>query len=215
MATPVGTPTSAQGHSTTASAAHTVSAASNRVSYLVFVVNGGGGIASVASFGGVTPVLLISFNDMFVYEVKNPAAGATSASANLNADTIWGVHVITVQDVDQTTSSDTPQTNTSPENATSVSSPAITSAVGDLVIGMAAMVYTDIAAAEGSTLASEQESLDGSVISTAMVYEAGAASVVVGTTCSSPSFNDNAIIAWNVRNAAAALDTTVAWLRAS
>lgn len=201
MASNLGTPTSAQGNSTTASTAHTVAAGSNRVAYICVLVNGGVGITSMANFGGVAPVLVDSFNDsLFVYRVVNPATGATTAQANLPSAVLWSIHVITVQDVDQADPDDTPQQATEVET-NSVSSPSIASATNDLVLGFGVMVYSDIDAFAGSTLSSEQEAIDGSVISTAVVYEAGAASVVVGVSSSTVSFGDNTIIAFNVRNA--------------
>jgi hypothetical protein len=63
MATNLGTPTTAQGNSTTASVGHTVGSGSNRVSYICVFANSGVGISSMATFGGVAPVLLGSFND--------------------------------------------------------------------------------------------------------------------------------------------------------
>lgn len=201
MASNLGTPTSAQGNSATASTAHTVASGSNRVSYLCVFANGGAGITAMANFGGVAPVLVDSYLDsVFVYRVVNPATGATTAQANLPGAVFWSIHVITLQDVDQADPDDAPQQATTSETA-NVSSPSITSATNDLVLGFGAMVYSDIDAFAGATLSSEQEAIDGSVVSTAVVYEAGAASVVIGVSSSTPSFGDNIIIAFNVRNA--------------
>lgn len=171
----------------------------------------------MATFGGVAPVLLGSYNDaLYVYRVVNPATGGTTAQANLPSGVFWSIHVITIQDVDQADPDDAPETTTEIETA-SVSSASIASAVNDLVIGFGLMVYPDIATFAGATLSTEQESIDSSVVSTAVVYEAGAASVVVGVSSSTASFGDNLMIAWNVRNASGGGGgdgNVVAWLRA-
>lgn len=201
--TNLGTPTSAQGHSPTASVAHTVGSGTDRVSYLFFFVNGGEGIASVANFGGVTPALVGSWGDssFFLYRVVNPATGATTASATLvNTDTYWSVHVITLQDVHQSTPDDPPILSATNSEVASISSSAVTSAVGDLVLGFGLMCYGDISAADGATLSTSQTSIDGGVLSSALIYEAGASSVVVGVSSTSASFCDNQIGAINVND---------------
>lgn len=200
----LGTASSEQGHSGTAAVSHTVASGTNVVSYLAFFVNGGSGITSVATFGGITPTLVGSYADdsMFIYRVTNPAAGSTTASATLvDPDVYWSVHVITLQGVDQTTPNDA-LVNATEVETISVSSGSVTSATDNLVVGFGLMVYPDIAAFAGSTLSTEEEAIDGGVVSTAIVYEAGAGTVVVGATSSTISFGDNRMMAFDVNAAA-------------
>lgn len=199
MASNLGTPSSNQGHSVTASTTHTVSSGSNRVSYIGVFANAETPINTMANFGGVAPALVGTYNALHLYRVVNPSVGSTTAQANLAADVLWSIHVITLQDVDQADPDDSPVTATEIET-TSVSTAAITSAVNDLVVAFGLMVYSDIGAFAGATLSSEQESIDTGFTSTAMVYEAGASSVVVGVSSSTPSLGDNHIIAVNVRH---------------
>jgi hypothetical protein len=127
----------------------------------------------------------------------------------VRTDSFWSIHVITLQGVDLADPDDTIDTSTSLENSTSISSNAIASATGDMVIGFPLMVYTDIAAGDGATLSTEQESVDGGVISTAIVYEAGAASVVVGAVSSGGTFADNIMMSVNVNASAGGGATTL------
>lgn len=199
----LGTPTSAAGNSATASTAHTVAAGSNVVSYIAVFVNNDTAINSMATFGGVAPVLVGTYaTAIHVYRVVNPAAGATTAQANVTGSHIWSIHVISLSGVDQGDPDDATVTNTNTELA--ALSATVSSATDDLVVAFGLMVLADIAAADGATLSTEQESLDGSQISTAIVYEAGAASVSLGVSSSGNSFGDNLILAFNVNAAAAA-----------
>lgn len=195
----LGTATSEQGHSLTPSVAHTVASGTGRVSYITIFANGGSGVTSVGTFGGVTPVLVGSYadNSMFIYRAVNPAVGATTASAVIVDDVYWSIHVTSLQGVDTTTPDDALQNATEVETI-NVSSPSVTSAVGDLVLGFGLMVYPDISAFAGATLSTSEPSIDGGVVSTAVVYEAGAATVVVGVQSTTVSFGDNRMMAFNV-----------------
>lgn len=194
----LGTASSDQGASVTASVSNTVASGSNVVCYIGVFANGDTAISSMANFGGVAPQLVGSFVDaIHLYRVVSPATGSTTAQANLAADVFWSIHVQCFSGVDTTDPDDTPETNTEIET-TSVSSPAMTSAVGDMVVAIALMVYPDIDAFAGATLSTEEESITGSVVSTAMVYEIGAASVTVGAQSSTASFGDNRILAANI-----------------
>lgn len=194
----LGTASSDQGASTTASVANTVASGSNVVCYIGVFANADTAISSMGTFGGVAPQLVGSYSTaIHLYRVVSPASGATTAQANLAADVFWSIHVQCFSGVDTADPDDAPETATEVET-TSVSSPAVTSAVGDMVIAMALMVYPDINSFAGATLSTEEEEITGSVVSTAMVYETGAASVTVGAQSSTASFGDNRILAANI-----------------
>lgn len=198
--TTIGTATSNQGNSSTASTANTVASGSD-VCYIAWFANSSA-TGTMANFGGVAPQLVSDFNSsLHLYRVINPAAGATTAQATLSAAVFWSIHVQCFDGVDTADPDDAAQTAIEIET-TSVSTPAITSAVGDMVVALGLMVFGDIATFAGSSLSTEEEAIDGSVVSTALVYEAGAASVTTGVSSSTQSFGDNQILAVNVNASA-------------
>ncbi len=199
--TVLGTPTSfgggIAGNTQTPAVAHTVGSGTGGGVSFIFVRTEGETINSMNTFGGVSPVLVGNLLDagIYVYRAVSPAAGATTAQANLSAvSNAAGIAVLTLQGVDTTDPDDTPVTASVTELPVSAT---VTSATGDMVVGFALMVAADISANEGSTLATSQATLGEANRSIAVVYESGAASVTVGAT-STESFGDNYMFAFNV-----------------
>jgi hypothetical protein len=202
MATQVAA-SSNSGDALTASVAHTVPSGTDLVSYLYFFRNGATSITSIANFGGQTPARIDDgrYPDLSIYRVINPAPGPTSASATLASSALFGAHVITVAAVDQEDPDGALVYATNSEQA-AISSPAISSAVDDVCVAFGFVVSQDIAAANGSTLSSAEQAIEGAYRSTAAALEAGAASVVMGFSCTA-SFGDNYIVAIPVHDAGA------------
>jgi len=199
MTTPVGTPLSAQGSSATASRAVTVPSATDLVAYICVFANGDTAINSMGTFGGVAPVLVYNYENVLnIYRVLNPAPGAATAQANLAASVFWSIAVQFFSTVDQADPDDAPVTNITVETASVTA--AVTSDTEDYVLGFGLMVFPDISAFTGSTLSTSQPAIDGSVVSTAVVYRAGGPSVTVGVQSSDASFGDNRIVAINIRS---------------
>lgn len=190
---------SAAGDSDTPTTGHTVPAGNDRVSYLFFHKDTDTAIDSVDSFGGVTPERIDdnSFPYLVVYRAVNPAPGATAATVHLAASSLWSAHVITLEGVDQSNPNGALAYQTNSELPEIPSDP-VASAVGDLCVAFGFMVSLDIAAAQGSTLSTAEPTIGTSARNSAVAYEAGAASVVMGFSCSE-SFGDNAIIVIPVR----------------
>ncbi|WP_116809431.1 hypothetical protein [Steroidobacter cummioxidans] len=186
------------GDSNVAGTTHTVPSGSDLVSYLFFFRNGARPISSVNSFGGVTPVRIDddTYPEIAVYRALNPTPGATAATANLSSSTMWSAHVITLSGVDQSAPEGTLVYDTNAEEAWVRAT--VASAVDDLCIAFGLVVSQDIAASYGSTLSTEEEAIEGGYVSTAVAFEAGAASVELGFSTSA-SFGDNRIIAVPVR----------------
>lgn len=195
--TPLGTATAANDNTTTATVAHTVASGSNVVSYIFLFVNNDVGITSMDTFGGVAPVLVGTYGTaLYIYRVVSPAAGATNATANLPSSQIWSIHVLTLQGVDTADPEDALVSNTNNEGTTLPVT--VTSSTNDLGVAFGLMIRDNIAAAEGSTLSTANQGIAGGAnISTAVVYEAGAASVTLGVS-SDLSFGDNLILGFSV-----------------
>jgi len=196
--TAVGTPDSSTGASTTPSTAHTVPSGTD-VSYICISAGSDATISAMSNFGGVAPQLVGDLGPLHLYRVVNPSAGATTAQGTLSVSATWSIHVQDLDGADTADPDDTPVTGENSEQA-EVDTGSITSATGDMVVACGYMVTDTIAAAAGSTLSTEEEAIDGSFTSSAMVYEAGAATVVVGVS-SSATFGDNSIIGTNVNAA--------------
>lgn len=198
--TNLGTPCATSNNSSSPSVGCTVSSGTGGVvSYITIYASGGASISSIGTFGGVTPTLVGSGNELHVYRVVSPATGATTASATLSASGNWSIHVITLQGVDTADPDDATVSATVSELADLPVT--VSSATSDLVIAFGTMVADNIAASNGATLSTEVESLAGAFLSSALVYEAGAASVTLGIS-SSATFGDDFIIAANVNAAA-------------
>lgn len=206
-ASKIGTSSTATGSDTAPTISHTVAAGSNRCTY-IGVFHNGETINSVATFGGITAELVDNtFSSLNLYRFKNPATGAQTFSCTLSASAAWSVHVITAENVDQTTPNGTAVTATNEElTALAVT---VDSAVGELCIAFGSMVSGDIDAGEGSTLDTEQELIDSGFVSSAIVYEAGASpNVTLGLACTA-SFGDNRIVAISINEAAAAANANI------
>lgn len=194
--TNLGTPCATSNNSSAPSVGCTVSSGTGgTVSFIAIYAGGGATISAIGTFGGVTPTLVGSGNELFIYRVVSPATGATTASATLSASVNWSIHVITLQGVDTADPDDATVPATNSEIADLPVT--VTSATGELVLAFGTMIADNIAASNGATLSTEVESVAGAFVSSALVYEAGAASVTLGIS-SAATFGDNFIIGFAV-----------------
>lgn len=194
--TNLGTPCTADNNSSSPSVGCTVSSGTGGVvSFIAIYASGAATVSSVGTFGGVTPTLVGDYNELHLYRVVSPATGATTASATLSAGANWSIHVITLQGVDTADPDDAIVTSTNSEQADLPVT--VSSATGDLVLAFGLLVSDTIGASNGATLSTENELVADSFASTAVVYEAGAASVTLGVS-SAGTFGDNFILGANV-----------------
>lgn len=194
--TNLGTPCTADAASNSPSVGCTVSSGTGGVvSFIAIYASGAATVSSVGTFGGVTPTLVGDYNELHLYRVVSPATGATTASATLSASVNWSIHVITLQGMDTADPDDAIVTATNAEQADTPVT--VSSATGDLVLAFGILVSDTIAESNGATLSTENELVADSFASTALVYEAGAASVTLGVS-STATFGDNFIMGVNL-----------------
>jgi hypothetical protein len=148
---------------------------------------------SAISYGSQTPGLITEVGGrLHLYGLVAPATGTQSVSVTSNTSAGFVIAAVSYTGVDQTGPLGTPVSNTT-SSTTSIDA-TVTSAVGQLVVDLALMINTSMAAAVGQT---ERISLDDPGVgffSLGMSEKAGASSVTT-TWTSSATFGNNRILA--------------------
>lgn len=193
MAIAYGAATSSFANSTTTSHSHTASG-SDRIA-LIGVYQGTDHTISSISYGAQTPTLIATNGRLHLYRMVAPNTGAQTVAVTSSASAGLLLGVVSYTGVDQTTPIGTHQVGNS-DSTTSVSTAAISSAVGELVVDVCALIVDATMAAGGSQTArvSLPEATHGvGYFSFGMSEKAGAASVTMTWTASF-TVGDNVII---------------------
>lgn len=161
--------------------------------FLLIGIMNNGTVPTSVTYGAQSPTLIASEGRLHLYRLVNPATGAQSATASLAGADMQIIAVVSYRGVDQTTPIGTPQKATNIEQ-TSIPAPAVSSSATGLVVDVAMMINTAMAAAAGQT---ERISLDDpgvGFLSFGMSEKSGAASVTMQWDAAATS-GDNHIIA--------------------